>query len=74
MKDPSKDWTKALVFLQIWDISLYIVAATVIYVFAGPDVTSPALGSAGPIVKKVAWGIAIPTVSPFALAATRVLT
>ncbi|THX33420.1 amino acid transporter [Aureobasidium pullulans] len=62
MKNPSKDWTKALVFLQIWDISLYIVAATVIYVFAGPDVTSPALGSAGPIVKKVAWGIAIPTI------------
>jgi amino acid permease len=63
MKNPAKDWTKALIFLQIWDISLYIIAATVIYVFAGPDVTSPALGSAGPIVRKVAWGIAIPTVS-----------
>lgn len=63
MKNPAKDWTKALIFLQVWDISLYIIAATVIYVFAGPDVTSPALGSAGPIVRKVAWGIAIPTVS-----------
>ncbi|KAI4758679.1 amino acid transporter [Aureobasidium sp. EXF-3400] len=62
MKNPAKDWTKALIFLQIWDISLYIIAATVIYVFAGPDVTSPALGSAGPIVRKVAWGIAIPTI------------
>jgi hypothetical protein len=64
MKDPAKDWTKALIFLQTWDIGLYIVAATVIYVYAGPDVKSPALGSAGPIIKKVAWGIAIPTVSP----------
>jgi len=63
MKNPAKDWTKALIFLQVWDISLYIIAATVIYVFAGPDVSSPALGSAGPIVRKVAWGIAIPTVS-----------
>ena len=63
MKNPAKDWTKALIFLQIWDISLYIIAATVIYVYAGPDVTSPALGSAGPIVRKVAWGVAIPTVS-----------
>lgn len=64
MKDPKKDWTKALIFLQTWDIGLYIVAATVIYVYAGPDVKSPALGSAGPVIKKVAWGIAIPTVSP----------
>ncbi|KAI5201856.1 amino acid transporter [Aureobasidium subglaciale] len=62
MKNPAKDWTKALIFLQMWDISLYIIAATVIYVFAGPNVDSPALGSAGPIVRKVAWGIAIPTV------------
>lgn len=62
MKDVN-DWTKALLFLQTWDISLYIVASIVIYVFAGPDVLSPALGSAGPLIKKVAWGIALPTVS-----------
>ncbi|KAG9655627.1 amino acid transporter, partial [Aureobasidium melanogenum] len=62
MKNPAKDWTKALIFLQTWDIGLYIIAATVIYVYAGPDVKSPALGSAGPIIKKVAWGIAIPTI------------
>jgi amino acid permease len=67
MRTPEKDWLKALLFLQTWDISLYIIAATVIYVFAGPDVKSPALGSAGPIVRKVAWGIAIPTASPFPL-------
>ncbi|KAG9569264.1 amino acid transporter, partial [Aureobasidium melanogenum] len=62
MKNPAKDWTKALIFLQTWDIGLYIIATTVIYVYAGPDVKSPALGSAGPIIKKVAWGIAIPTI------------
>ncbi|KAI5361578.1 putative amino acid transporter, transmembrane domain-containing protein [Septoria linicola] len=61
LKDP-KDFPKALVFLQVWDISLYIVAAIVIYRYAGPEVASPALGSTGTTVKKVAYGIALPTI------------
>ena len=48
--------------LQIFEIVLYVVAAVVIYYYVGNDVASPALGSAGPIMKKVAYGIAIPTV------------
>lgn len=48
--------------LQITDIILYIVAAVVIYCFAGVKVESPALGSAGPLISKVAYGLAIPTV------------
>lgn len=36
-----------------------------IYVYAGPDVTSPALGSASTVVGKVAYGVALPTVSYF---------
>ena len=49
--------------LQITDTSLYVVAAVVIYYYAGSGVTSPALGSAAPdVVKKVGWGIAIPTI------------
>lgn len=44
-------------------MTLYIVAAVVIYRFAGADVTSPALGSAGPLISRIAYGVALPTVS-----------
>ncbi|EDN93040.1 hypothetical protein SS1G_08905 [Sclerotinia sclerotiorum 1980 UF-70] len=42
------DFPKALATLQIVEITLYLVTAIVIYVYAGSGVTSPALGSAGP--------------------------
>lgn len=61
LKDP-RDYPKALFLLQGTDICLYIVTAVVIYCYAGDDVASPALGSATPIVRKVAYGIALPTV------------
>ncbi|KAL3479013.1 transmembrane amino acid transporter protein-domain-containing protein [Aspergillus californicus] len=61
LKDP-RDFPKGLCLLQGIDISLYLIAAVVIYRFAGADVSSPALGSAGPIVGKVAYGIALPTI------------
>ena len=62
LKDP-KDYPKSLCLLQGIDLVLYMVASVVIYCYAGQDVTSPALGSASPIVRKVAYGIALPTVS-----------
>lgn len=62
LKDP-RDYPKSLCLLQGIDTVLYIVTAVVIYVFAGPNVTSPALGSAGPMIAKIAYGIALPTVS-----------
>ncbi|PKX89126.1 amino acid transporter [Aspergillus novofumigatus IBT 16806] len=61
LKDP-RDYPKSLFLLQGIDTCLYIVAAVVIYCYAGDDVTSPALGSASTIVKKVAYGIALPTI------------
>ncbi|GIK06591.1 hypothetical protein Aspvir_002241 [Aspergillus viridinutans] len=61
MHDP-RDFPKSLTMLQVVDTSLYIVTAMVIYRYAGPDVASPALSSAGPVMKKVAYGLAIPTV------------
>jgi hypothetical protein len=61
MKKP-KDYPKALLTLQLAEITLYVTAAVVIYRFAGDGVTSPALGYTSPILKKVAWGVAIPTV------------
>ncbi|PYI02425.1 hypothetical protein BO78DRAFT_454089 [Aspergillus sclerotiicarbonarius CBS 121057] len=60
--DKPRDFTKSLSVLQIIDTSLYIASAVVIYRFVGQDVQSPALGSAGHLMKKVAYGLAIPTV------------
>ena len=34
----------------------------VIYRFTGDDVRSPALGSTGPLLAKIAYGIALPTI------------
>ncbi|PWY69113.1 hypothetical protein BO70DRAFT_322909 [Aspergillus heteromorphus CBS 117.55] len=61
MEEP-KDFAKALCLLQCFEIALYVTAAIVIYYFVGNGVDSPALGSAGPVLKKVAYGIAIPTI------------
>lgn len=61
LKDP-RDFTKSLCLLQGIDISLYLIASVVIYRYAGDGVTSPALGSASPVVSKVAYGLALPTV------------
>ncbi|KAB8246561.1 transmembrane amino acid transporter protein-domain-containing protein [Aspergillus flavus] len=61
MKNPH-DFPKSLCMLQGFEIILYTVASAVIYRYAGQDVASPALGSAGPVVRKVAYGVAIPTI------------
>ncbi|KAJ6104693.1 hypothetical protein N7523_011013 [Penicillium sp. IBT 18751x] len=60
--EDTKQFPKSLAMLQFVDTTLYIVTAMVIYCYAGPDVASPALSSAGPVMKKVAYGLAIPTV------------
>lgn len=48
--------------LQGFEIAFYVTAAVVIYYYVGDGVESPALGSAGPLLSKVAYGIAIPTI------------
>lgn len=58
-----RDYPKALITLQAIDVSLYLIVALVVYRYAGDDVASPALSSSSPLVRKIAWGIAIPTVS-----------
>lgn len=57
-----KDFKKSLFMLQGFEICLYLTAAVVIYYYVGNTVESPALISAGPLMKKVAFGIAIPTI------------
>jgi len=61
-RDPS-EFPKALFLLQATDISMYLVVAVVIYRYRGADVTSPALSSTSNTVMKIAYGIALPTVS-----------
>ena len=41
---------------------MYILVAVVTYRYAGAEVASPALGSASPLLRKIAYGIAIPTI------------
>ena len=61
MRKP-KDFPKALALLQVNAIVFYTTVAVVIYYFAGENVASPALGSASPVVRKVCYGIAMPTI------------
>lgn len=61
MENP-RDFPKALVLLQVTDTSMYFLVAMVVYAYGGDDVDSPALGTAGTVIGKVAWGLAIPTI------------
>jgi len=61
LKDPTT-YPKALFLLQGVDTAMYVIVAVVVYRYAGSSVASPALGSTGELVRKVAYGIAIPTI------------
>ncbi|KAH6641841.1 transmembrane amino acid transporter protein-domain-containing protein [Chaetomium tenue] len=62
LKKPD-DWPKALMLLQVCDTVLYIIVSVVVYVHVGPNVPSPALSAAAsPVVRKIIWGFAIPTI------------
>ncbi|GAA6006849.1 hypothetical protein JCM10207_009114 [Rhodosporidiobolus poonsookiae] len=55
-----KDFTKSLIACQIVVTLTYAIIGAVVYHFCGVYVSSPALGSAGPLLKKVCYGIALP--------------
>jgi hypothetical protein len=59
MRDP-RLYTRSLLICQSTVTVTYIVVGTVIYYYCGSYVASPALGSAGVLVKKIAYGIALP--------------
>ena len=61
MKSP-EDFPKSLCMQQGFEIVLYTISAAVIYRYTGDSVASPALGSTGPLLRKIAYGIAIPTI------------
>lgn len=59
MRDP-RLYTRSLLVCQSTVTCIYIIIATVVYYYCGSHVASPALGSAGPTIEKVSYGIALP--------------
>ncbi|KAH8106923.1 transmembrane amino acid transporter protein-domain-containing protein [Cristinia sonorae] len=61
MKRP-QDFPKALYALQIADTTMYLIVGIVVYAFVGDTAVSPALGNTGTTLRKIAYGIALPTI------------
>lgn len=59
MRDISM-YTRSVLICQATMTSIYITIGCVIYYYCGSYVASPALGSAGTLVKKVAYGLSLP--------------
>ena len=59
MRDPRK-FTPALLICQAVVTAVYITIGCVVYYYCGSYVASPALGSAGGLIKKIAYGISLP--------------
>ena len=57
-----KDYVKSVCTLGAFQTFLYTVIGSVIYVFVGQAVQAPALLSAGPVVSRIAFGIALPVI------------
>lgn len=71
MRDP-RDFNKALIVCQSVVTATYVIVGIIVYYYAGSYVASPALGTAGPLVKKVAYGIALPGLFVTAILLTHV--
>ncbi|KAF4332922.1 amino acid transporter [Fusarium beomiforme] len=59
MRDP-RHYTKALMLCQVIVTITYVTVSIVLYYYCGSYVASPALGSAGKLIKKIAYGFALP--------------
>ncbi|KAJ5578046.1 uncharacterized protein N7459_007010 [Penicillium hispanicum] len=57
-----EDYTKTLWWLGGVQIVVYTLTGSLIYAFVGQDVQSPALLSAGPVLSRVVFGIALPVI------------
>jgi hypothetical protein len=56
------DYVKSIWALGLIEIVIYTLTGALIYAFVGQDVSSPALLSAGNLMAKVAFGIALPVI------------
>ncbi|KAJ5265290.1 hypothetical protein N7497_010667 [Penicillium chrysogenum] len=59
MREP-RHYNRSLIICQSVVTGYYLVIGIVIYYFCGSYVSSPALGSAGPTIKIVSYGFALP--------------
>lgn len=59
MRNP-RQYTGAVLCCQAGVTTIYTVIGCVIYYYCGSYVASPALGSAGGLVKKISYGFALP--------------
>lgn len=57
-----KDYIKSVWSLGLIEITIYTLTGSLVYVFVGSGVESPALLSASKVVSRIAFGIAIPVV------------
>ncbi|KAJ5593798.1 uncharacterized protein N7459_000006 [Penicillium hispanicum] len=57
-----RDFVKSIWVLGITEIIIYTLTGALIYAFVGQDVSSPALTSAGNLLSRVAYGIALPVI------------
>lgn len=56
------DFVKSIWTLGVAEIFIYTITGGLIYAFIGQDVKSPALLSAGPLVSRIAFGVALPVI------------
>ena len=59
MKNP-RDFQKSVYLAQVLCTAVYLSLSIVVYYYCGRYVDSPALGSAGLLMKRICYGIAIP--------------
>ncbi|KAB8079290.1 transmembrane amino acid transporter protein-domain-containing protein [Aspergillus leporis] len=59
MRNP-RQYTQSLLLCQAGVTAIYIIIGCVVYYYCGSYVASPALGSAGGLVKKISYGFALP--------------
>ncbi|KAJ5825325.1 hypothetical protein N7474_002463 [Penicillium riverlandense] len=53
-------FNRAVFLSQLCSTVLYVTVGATVYYYCGTMVASPALGSAGPLIKSVSYGIALP--------------
>jgi hypothetical protein len=59
MREP-RHYTRSLIICQTVVTSVYLAIGCIVYYYCGSYVASPALGSAGPTMKKISYGFALP--------------
>ncbi|KAJ5125130.1 hypothetical protein N7448_004457 [Penicillium atrosanguineum] len=57
-----RDFVKSIWALGLTEIFVYTVTGALVYAFVGQDVSSPALTSAGTLLSRVAYGVALPVI------------